>query len=303
MHNQSFFLCGLIFLCLLSGCILGSPEPGEVRETEISHRLTYDSPVSGSIAMIINDDVYVQDLANDYETTRLTQTPQQKKKKVALNYAKDKIAYVNGSGVAIIIDREGNLLETVTATGPVIDLGWSSNDETLYMLVDDHIEYHGPDMNLPSINAVLNESTFLSIDVSDFGDVIYCLKINNSISYYVGIAFKQQDLISISMPNSDAIKHVRISPDGRRFLIATSDEVGDYNKISFFESKPFREYSVIRERETQAPDFVGNGGTFIFFNITEDRGSIGYGYNWNDRFDLPTPIPVPQNYVSLDWKK
>ena len=40
---------------------------------------------------------------------------------------------------------------------------------------------------------------FLSLDVSKFGDVIYCLKVNNSSFYYVGVAFKQAGFTNISL--------------------------------------------------------------------------------------------------------
>lgn len=301
MHNHTIFFFNIVLLSVLSGCILGSSEPGEYIETELGIESDYVSPVSGTIATIINNDVYLQDLANEFLPQQLTDSPSERKTKVTLNYAKDRIAYLNTSGQIKIIDIEGNVLETVENTGTVLDLGWSGDDQTLYMFVDDHFEFHGPDMDLPSVDAIQNVRTFISVDVSRYGDLIYVIR-TTSGSYFVGISYKQSQFTNKSVNYySQKKEYVKISPDGERFLIATSSQEGQFNRISFYKSDDFFQPDQISSRSAFSPEFSGEDGQYLIYT-TRPSTPLSYSDEDGPLTLLPFPLPQSSAYFSIDWK-
>ena len=103
----------------------------------------------GRMAFIYDNEVYLTQA--DRSIQQLTNSSNEQKLRIALSYNKDKIAYLNADGTPVIIDTTGQLIETLTDFSNIRFLGWSTDDETLWMMGEDatSFQYYGPDMNLP----------------------------------------------------------------------------------------------------------------------------------------------------------
>jgi hypothetical protein len=98
--------------------------------------------------------------------------------RVALNQKKDKVAYVDpDSGVPIIVDTAGNVLIELTQYTNVNDLGWHNGDETLYILYNNEIHFHGPALDLPDSLFIQPSGSYnyevTTIDISKNLNVVY----------------------------------------------------------------------------------------------------------------------------------
>jgi hypothetical protein len=98
--------------------------------------------------------------------------------RVALSPNKDKVAYVDpDNGIPIIVDTAGNVLIELTQYTNVNDLGWYNGDETLYILSNNEVHFHGPALDLP-VSLFLSPSgsqdyEVTTIDINENLDVLY----------------------------------------------------------------------------------------------------------------------------------
>ena len=98
--------------------------------------------------------------------------------RVALNQKKDKVAYVDpDNGVPIIVDTAGNVLIELTQYTNVNDLGWHNGDETLYVLYNNEVHFHGPALDLPDSLFIRPSGSYnyevTTIDISENLNVVY----------------------------------------------------------------------------------------------------------------------------------
>ncbi len=98
--------------------------------------------------------------------------------RVALSPKKDKLAYVDpDNGVPIIVDTAGNVLEELTQYTNTNDLGWYNGDETLYILSNNQIHFHGPSLDLPvsSFSSPSGSQGYqvTTVDINKNLDVVY----------------------------------------------------------------------------------------------------------------------------------
>lgn len=98
--------------------------------------------------------------------------------RVALSRNKDKVAYVSpNNGIPIIVDTLGNVLIELTQYTNVQDLGWHNEDETLYILSNNQVQFYGPSLDLPSplfsIPSNAYDYEITTIDINEHLDVVY----------------------------------------------------------------------------------------------------------------------------------
>ena len=98
---------------------------------------------------IHDNDIYItNEILSSQE--KLTNSPSDSKTHIAFSPQHDKIAYLNGNGTPVILDDKGVQLEILSQYSNVSDIGWHSNggNPTLYILVNNDIEFHGQALNL-----------------------------------------------------------------------------------------------------------------------------------------------------------
>jgi len=114
--------------------------------------------------------------------------------RVAFSSKKDKIAYVHpSSGIPIIVDTSGNVLQELTQYTNVNDLGWHNGDSTLYLLANNQIYFYGESLDLPKTVFPVYPGSFnyevKTLDINDdldiaYGAVYYMFSNNKRYWYY-----------------------------------------------------------------------------------------------------------------------
>lgn len=104
--------------------------------------------------------------------------PSPKAGRVALSANRDKVAYVDpDNGVPIIVDTSGNVLVRLTQYPNTKDLGWHNGEETLYLLVNNHVYFYGQALDLPSPLFVPPSNShnyeITTLDINEDLDVVY----------------------------------------------------------------------------------------------------------------------------------
>ncbi len=200
---SALYMC--ILLLQLSACSKYEPIYGVVgNETLATPELRYD------LAYIYDNEVY---LSNEILTDQLkltnnsnsTNSPYTTKTHVALSPDLDKIAYLDANGTPVIIDILGNQLNRLTQFNNVKDIGWHANNgnTTLYILVNNTLEFWGPSLNL--VNAPFDfvfPSTALfttidAIDINENLDIAFSYRYYQPITtsslyheYYYGVGIQ-----------------------------------------------------------------------------------------------------------------
>lgn len=171
-------LClSFLAMILLSGSCRKDPY---VSKEIIQHM--HDSAIAAKIIVnvcfIYNNDVYFLDNFNNVPK-KLTNTPTNTKTEIRISHNLQKIAYINSAGNPEIIDRNGNILSTLTQFSNIKQMDWSYTDSTLYMLIGNQFQFYGPVINHPPIN-------FGSIPIGPATQVLSAtLSKNNDLAYIV----------------------------------------------------------------------------------------------------------------------
>lgn len=136
-----------------------------------------------NICFIYNNDVY---FLNNFNNTpqKITSTPTNTKTEVRISHNLQKIAYINSAGNPEIIDRNGNILNTLTQYSYIKQMDWSSNDSTLYMLIGNQFQYYGPIIHHPLLNfgsiPIGPETKILSATLSKDNDLAYVVEYDDT---------------------------------------------------------------------------------------------------------------------------
>lgn len=169
--KKIYFSCIVAFLIIgISSCTKYEPIYGVAGNTTTQGELK----LRKDLVYIHRNDIYlVNEILADEK--RLTSSPTSSKTHVALSPNLDKIAYLNANGTPVIIDNEGNHIETLQQYTNVTDILWHPNNgvPTLVLLVNNNIVFHGPSLNLPSNPfdfAFPSDVTFQAIDAIDINE-------------------------------------------------------------------------------------------------------------------------------------
>ncbi|MEM6804952.1 MAG: hypothetical protein AAF696_26375 [Bacteroidota bacterium] len=302
------FSCFFCLTFLFTSCSWTEP----VSVTTRSEILDLDAPAfSGTIAFVFENDIYL--FGEGYpEVKKITDSPDERKTKIALSYNKEKIAYLDAAKQVVIIDKEGNFIENVTINRGFKDLGWSPNDQTLYMLRFDELLFHGPPMDIAALDIPGFSYELESIDISQNLDVVYCYREGGFglEAVNVVIDYKNPSRRDWSYRGLEPFRFVRMSPDGSQVLAALSAtrdrDVGGNppNEVSFFEEgqrefvlKPFL-------WKVHSPDLIGNDKVLYGLSPDQDRrGNVLVGNIKEGEFEsYLTFFEEYSESIYLDWK-
>ena len=96
-----------------------------------------------NVVAVINNDIWYFDKLAD-PPRRVTFSPDETKTLVRLSFDHTRIAYLNDSEVPVIIRADdGAVLETLTGMTYTTDMDWLRDRNTLYILRNDQITFHG----------------------------------------------------------------------------------------------------------------------------------------------------------------
>jgi hypothetical protein len=99
---------------------------------------------------------------------------------VKISHDHSKFAYLNSSGIIVIVDDKGNVITTLSQYTLVKCFDWSADDKTLYILNNNSMVYYGPSLNLPSMDYsgpdAKSDVEVLSASVSMKGDFAYVVE-------------------------------------------------------------------------------------------------------------------------------
>ena len=311
---------GIVLVCLTS-CYSGPPEL-IVTETYLGDdRPT--PPFSGGVAFLYNNHVYLY-LPSYSEPKKLTNSRFEDKSHIALSYGHDKIAFINEQGLPTIIDTSGNELEVVSVNGVVKDIGWSGDDQTLYMLVDNQIQYHGPPMDLPSIDVPNDDYEAHSFHVAQNGTYAYLYDQKPGVQDRNG-SFKEIGVPGPTMyevrtlffgSRSRTYRFIRLSADGSKTLESLLNPIDGFFNATVILNKVL--FTDVETRDFSSPSTIVGSG----FALSPDGEQMLQGFKTesnisNDRFtnlfldELPRGIGSKENLtfftdesekVFIDWK-
>ncbi|MDC0230800.1 hypothetical protein OAK19_02450 [Aureispira] len=188
------------FACSKYDPIYGVAGQGNLVPLELNKDLTY----------IHDNDIY---LVNQIltEKKQLTFSPFSTKTNVALSPEHDKIAYLNANGSPVIIDTSGNQIDILNQYSNVKDIHWHYNNgnPTLYFLVNNSIEFYGPNLSIPidPFSFVFpSDTTYTAIDALDINDnldIAFSYRyqkpyspLSSDLNFYHGIAINNNSLSS-----------------------------------------------------------------------------------------------------------
>ncbi len=191
---KKYFLLLLIFTFI--GCTDEDPFTGEENLNTI--------PEIGNAVFIQDNEIYyIEDLRNDVISK--VEAPAGEKTDVRVNHAGTKIAYLNTDGTPIVIDRSGNIMETLSNFTNVKDYNWSADDQTIYMLIGNELKFHGNAMDVPSISlsppGVPSNSMprIFSLSISSENELMYVInKFDFTFGYGEVLIIKDKDGIKVN---------------------------------------------------------------------------------------------------------
>ncbi len=123
---------------------------------------------------------YVDDLREGQPTEIVT--TDMSKEELSVSEDGERIAFLNSSGNPVIINRAGEVLETLLDYSSVDQIDWSFDSQTLYMLHESRLVFYGPELGIrelivPAEIAALG-AVLLSVAISPSLDAAYCFRFN-----------------------------------------------------------------------------------------------------------------------------
>lgn len=233
----------------------------------------------GLIAMIYNDDIFLY-RSTFSQAKRITFTPNVQKNIIALSHDHSKIAYQSPNRNPVVIDTFGQIIEIITDVDNVRDLGWSPDDRTLYMLVDNELKFSGPAIDIPPLDLPNDDFIVTSFHMAKNGNYVFIydeIGLDNTGTHKVlGIiengSIKLTETTYPSM--ADTYNYARWSVDGSHLLEGKAfPSVGN---ILFITSSPLYEFR-IEEIATQTIWTYDTAAYKNSFSISPNGQFIAYG--------------------------
>lgn len=231
---RHIFLTTLIGAALLTIFAQCQSDPFLPKE-EIDALISSQFPRVSNVAFIDNNEVYVTNHLRDSLPVKIN-APEGFKKSIRISHDGNKLAYLDENGSPVIIDRQGNLLDKLSQYSRVVNMDWTTDDETLYIFVDDEMKYYGKtpeaaEIIYPSHVAYSVYHDHITAALSPSLDVAYV--INREVYsfgrfYYIHHLFIRHPDGSFSdfeleLPQNKKVKTLEYTSDGELVIGINSD--------------------------------------------------------------------------------
>ncbi|MBL0744452.1 hypothetical protein [Chryseolinea lacunae] len=206
----------MLGLAVLTGCS-SSPYLSKEEAQRIADNINDSrNPLKAvrNVVAIINNDVYYFNRL-DTVPRRLTNSATQEKTDVKLSSDRKKVAYLNEGGHPVIISAtDGKVIETLWQYTHIDQMGWVRNTSTLYMLVNNKVEWYGERIDIEQPVTNYSKDAVLSFSMNSLDEHGYFIEAygGNDRLIYQSAAGKIDDGLGFS-------------------------EGGSYNYIDFFDNK------------------------------------------------------------------
>lgn len=234
--TQTLF-CFLIIL-LFSSC--DRAENPYVEKSVIEELLKNAIPEIEHIAVIYHNDIYYLDNITK-AGIKVTNDPGSSKRFVKMSHDHKKFAYLDGGGIIVIVNFEGQIIATLPQYNQVKSFDCSADDKTLYILNDNEIVYYGPSMNLPEItykgrNMGMSLKV-LSASVSMQGDLAYVIHSFNFLTGYtyamiIKPAKKATEIVYEDNSTKPNMSYVAFSSNNQDLVLGYSDNENRPNHLT-----------------------------------------------------------------------
>jgi hypothetical protein len=220
-----------LFCLIFFGCA----EDPFVSKEVIDELLNEKYPKLNNIVYLDYDNriFYIDDLRNGQP--KEISTLEGKKDLLRITVSGEKIAFINQNGNPVIIDKSGKILNTLEQYRNVVQMDWSFDSETLYMLIDDEVVFFGPQLDIPEvIIPLIARSTsyeVLSLSISPNLDIAYMIRYFHPLNGYILLTFvlgkdNSEKEINTPSPGLD-YGYVRFSKNGN-LVVAYAGYESDY---------------------------------------------------------------------------
>lgn len=149
-------------------------------------------------------DIYLTD-RTFFSEKRVTSTPNILKKKVVISYNHEKIAYLDTYNTPVIINNEGEVLETLSNYTGADYINWSADDQTLYILKDNQLFFHGEPMEVSVSNFAVN-----SPDTLDYKVEMAVVSKNGDVATFATYTKKYEQTRTRTVWNSQTQQYVYV---------------------------------------------------------------------------------------------
>ncbi|MEM7370197.1 MAG: hypothetical protein AAF587_16435 [Bacteroidota bacterium] len=311
-------------MSICSGCWSGP--------TEFSRTLSYIEgdrvlpEFEGAIAYIHQHDIYLL-VTGDLSPRQVTHTPELEKEMIVLSFDHNKLAYINDQGKIQIIDSTGRELSQVSVSGEIKDFGWSPDDQTLYILADNDVQFHGPPINIPSFKVPQASYQAHSFHMAKNGTFVFAYSYQDGTPNVrtrrtyktVGVLNGDEYEQTITYPYhgfSDLHAYTRLSANGR-FMFEMRFHPLDTMSNSTYQYNGYWFSRVNWNRDPIQMNFIGAGvtpspdGSNILYGFSNGSERMyeqftnlaidTIGYNRNKK-KLITFYLEPSEKVFTDWK-
>lgn len=311
------FIRYILILLVFSATISCKKEDSPwISKEEVDRIKASKKPKVNHIAYIYNDDVYyIPDL--DKEPIRLTNSPNERKLEVRINHSHTKIAYKTIDGSPIIIDIEGNVLEKLDQYKKIIQMDWSKDDQTLWMLpkYSDKLIFHGKSMNLPQLK-YKKPGYITSLSISSRNEIAFTtVTVLNKAPHWEGRLYFSINGDFKEIDIEDNIHYIGPKPCYVNFSGNASDlAVGfSWNPEDYQKHREVHYYSTLSEK----PKLIKRSTFGERFRYPIHRSDIGYElvtFDNSSSFQIlihnyKTQKIIIKNYgsnpksrVYIDWK-
>lgn len=174
------------------------------------------------LVFIYNNDIYL--LGENYERPKkITDSPEAAKSMVSISYNKEKVAYLNSSKKPVIIDTTGTEIESVQIVSPAEDIGWSPDNQTLYILSNNTVQFFGPSMAIPQIRTAFGPADIYSLHVSQNLDIVYSYGIKTLFGdelHAIQVDYKDPSKPDKYFRDVSKYTYVRMSHEGSKVLVS-----------------------------------------------------------------------------------
>ena len=230
----SFFFLASVFL--LSACQEEDPFVSRAVIEAIDAKEA-TQPVE-HVSFIMDDEVYVLDHF-DGTARQITNTPNERKSMVKISHDHRKVAYLNDQQSPVIMDTTGIIIAKLSEHSFVKQMDWSEDDETLYMLVGNEIQFYGPALTIPELTKEPTEEVISAAIIE--GTLLYIVRFATGIGQYserliIKSPRGKEQVIEKEMGEIRQMREVKISKDKNYFTVAYTRAVSyqDIVKLAIY---------------------------------------------------------------------
>lgn len=304
-----------IFCLLVAFTLLHCSSEGPFLSKEMVEELKQRKAVKPveNIVFINDQDVY---FLKDFDSApvRLTNSPDVSKTMLRISHDQERIVYLLAGGVPEIINMDGEIIATLHQYQGVKQLDWSSDDQTLYLLTDNFIEFYGSALSIPELEVEVTEEV-ISATITPENGLLYIVECVSGINQYsqkLVHAKRNGELEVIHNEITDRMRKVTLSKDKAFFMLAyTENRYKDaISQVSLFKMGNLSsEFSW--EMPTNCYDFVYDD--YSKFLVSANKDNINGHYELiasytnqegheEDQSKYTSGYSAGEGLIYLDWK-